>query len=81
MDGDIAIDGVPVQEAAEAIGANDVPDLGPDAQDALRRLLRVWIGFERDLVTVPLLRRLEARRAVLRNHRQACETTGTSVNR
>ena len=70
MDGEIAIEGVPVQQAAEAIGADNVPELGDHAQDALRRLLRVWIGFERDLVTVPLLRRLDLGTYTLADHRR-----------
>ncbi len=70
MDGNIAIEGIPVQEAAASIGADNVPELGAHAQDALRRLLRVWIGFERDLVTVPLLRRLDLGTYTLADHRR-----------
>ena len=69
-DGSIAIDGQPVAAAASSIGAEDVPDLSPLAQDALRRLLRVWIQFERDLVTVPILRRLDLGTYTLADHRR-----------
>lgn len=34
-------------------------DLNPHAQRCLQQLLRVWLGFERDLSTVPLLRRID----------------------
>ena len=69
-DGSIAIEGQPLADAALSIGADDVPDLSPLAQDALRRLLRVWIQFERDLVTVPILRRLELGTYTLADHRR-----------
>lgn len=33
--------------------------LGPKAQETLRHLLRVWLDFERKLLTIPILRRLD----------------------
>ena len=33
--------------------------LNPHAQVCLQHLLRVWLGFERDLAKVPLLRRID----------------------
>ena len=33
--------------------------LNPHAQICLQHLLRVWLGFERDLAKVPLLRRID----------------------
>ena len=33
--------------------------MNPHAQVCLQQLIRVWLGFERDLSTVPLLRRLD----------------------
>jgi len=35
--------------------------LGPQAQETLRHLLRVWLDFERKLSGIPILRRLEQR--------------------
>ena len=56
-DGDIAIDGSPSK--TEPLISNNKRDLNPHAQRCLQQLLRVWLGFERDLSTVPLLRRID----------------------
>jgi len=56
-DGDIAIDGSPSK--TEPLISNNERDLNPHAQRCLQQLLRVWLGFERDLSTVPLLRRID----------------------
>ena len=56
-DGDIAIEGSPSK--TEPLISNNERDLNPHAQRCLQQLLRVWLGFERDLSTVPLLRRID----------------------
>ena len=38
---------------------DEVPVMNPHAQVCLQHLLRVWLGFERDLSAVPILRRLD----------------------
>lgn len=55
--GEILIDGG--SDVSEGKPENDVPVMNPHAQVCLQHLLRVWLGFERDLSTVPLLRRLD----------------------
>ena len=56
-DGEILVEGA--QETVDEVVEADVPVMNPHAQVCLQHLLRVWLGFERDLSTVPLLRRLD----------------------
>ncbi len=42
--------------------------MNPNAQVCLQHLLRVWLGFERDLSTVPLLRRLDLGTYTVEDH-------------
>lgn len=56
-DGEIAIDGS--LGHTEPLNSKNERDLNPHAQHCLQQLLRVWLGFERDLSTVPLLRRID----------------------
>ncbi len=55
-DSEIAIREGPVDEEDENI---ETTPLNPHAQVCLQQLLRVWLGFERDLSTVPLIRRID----------------------
>ena len=43
-------------------------NLNPNAQKCLQQLLRVWLGFERDLSTVPLLRRIDLGTYTIEDH-------------
>ena len=56
-DGEIAIDGS--LGSKEPFDSKNERVLNPHAQRCLQQLLRVWLGFERDLSTVPLLRRID----------------------
>ena len=56
-DGEILIEGKSESEPLPV--ADEVPVMNPHAQVCLQHLLRVWLGFERDLSTVPILRRLD----------------------
>ena len=56
-DGEIAIDGS--LGNTEPFDLKNERVLNPHAQRCLQQLLRVWLGFERDLSTVPLLRRID----------------------
>ncbi|MFL2948801.1 MAG: iron-containing redox enzyme family protein [Candidatus Poseidoniaceae archaeon] len=74
-DGEIMIEGAP--NAPSDDKGPDGIDLNPNAQACLQQLLRVWLGFERDLSTVPMLRRIdlgtytvEDHQCLLRNLRQ-----------
>ena len=57
-------DGGSVVESS-SVSVNDDDSVGegvtlnPNAQICLQRLLRVWLGFERDLSKVPILRRID----------------------
>jgi len=65
-DGEIIIEG-----GEDAIPANQETsgiDLNPNAQVCLQHLLRVWLGFERDLSTVPLLRRIDLGTYTIEDH-------------
>ena len=55
-DSKIAIREGPVDEEDENI---ETISLNSHAQVCLQQLLRVWLGFERDLSTVPLIRRID----------------------
>lgn len=56
-DGEILIEGK--NEPAYLPVGDEVPVMNSHAQVCLQHLLRVWLGFERDLSTVPILRRLD----------------------
>ena len=56
-DGEILIEGK--NELEDLPVGDEVPVMNPHAQVCLQHLLRVWLGFERDLSTVPILRRLD----------------------
>ena len=56
-DGEILIEGK--NETEDLPVGDEVPVMNPHAQVCLQHLLRVWLGFERDLSTVPILRRLD----------------------
>ena len=56
-DGQILIEGK--NETEDLPVGDEVPVMNPHAQVCLQHLLRVWLGFERDLSTVPILRRLD----------------------
>lgn len=56
-DGEILIKGK--SEPEDLPVGDEVPVMNPHAQVCLQHLLRVWLGFERDLSTVPILRRLD----------------------
>ena len=56
-DGEILIEGKSESEPLPVGG--EVPVMNPHAQVCLQHLLRVWLGFERDLSMVPILRRLD----------------------
>ena len=56
-DGEIMIDGV--SNTSKSNQESEGINLNPNAQKCLQQLLRVWLGFERDLSTVPLLRRID----------------------
>ena len=56
-DGEILIEGKSESEPLPV--ADEVPVMNPHAPVCLQHLLRVWLGFERDLSTVPILRRLD----------------------
>jgi len=56
-DGEILIEGK--SEPEDLPVGDEVPVMNPHAQVCLQHLLRVWLGFERDLSTVPILRRLD----------------------
>ena len=65
-DGEIMIKGgTPVASMDEEM---DSMDLNPHAQVCLQHLLRVWLGFERDLSTVPLLRRIDLGTYTVEDH-------------
>jgi len=65
-DGEIIIEGgedaIPTNQETSGI------DLNPNAQVCLQHLLRVWLGFERDLSTVPLLRRIDLGTYTIEDH-------------
>ena len=65
-DGEIKIEGgedaIPEHQETSGI------DLNPNAQVCLQHLLRVWLGFERDLSTVPLLRRIDLGTYTIEDH-------------
>jgi 3-oxoacyl-[acyl-carrier-protein] synthase-3 len=65
-DGDILVEGA--QRTEDAVAEPDVPIMNPNAQVCLQHLLRVWLGFERDLSTVPLLRRLDLGTYTVEDH-------------
>ena len=65
-DGDIAIDNNINQTTSSNSTAEG--ELNPHAQDCLQQLLRVWLGFERDLSTVPLLRRIDLGTYTVQDH-------------
>tara|TARA_B110000444_G_scaffold2972_1_gene2709 strand:+ start:18315 stop:19064 length:750 start_codon:yes stop_codon:yes gene_type:complete len=74
-DGEIQIEGGAPASSEESMPEGIV--LNPHAQVCLQHLLRVWLGFERDLSKVPLLRRIdlgtytaEDHQVFLRNLRQ-----------
>ena len=56
-DGEILIEGKSESEPLPV--GDEVPAMNPHAQVCLQHLLRVWLGFERDLSMVPILRRLD----------------------
>ena len=56
-DGEISIEGGATASTLESEPEGIV--LNPHAQVCLQQLLRVWLGFERDLSKVPLLRRID----------------------
>ena len=56
-DGEILIEGK--NEPDDLPVGDEVPVMNPHAQVCLQHLLRVWLGFERDLSAVPILRRLD----------------------
>lgn len=64
--GEILIEGGQTNTYAEA--APQGIDLNPHAQRCLQQLLRVWLGFERDLSTVPLLRRIDLGTYTIEDH-------------
>lgn len=64
-DGDIAIDN---SFNTTESNSKDERELNPYAQDCLQQLLRVWLGFERDLSTVPLLRRIDLGTYTVHDH-------------
>ena len=85
-DGEILIEGGQENTPAEATPPGI--DLNPHAQRCLQQLLRVWLGFERDLSTVPLLRRIdlgtytvEDHLCLLRNLRQQVIEGSRSITR
>ena len=55
--GEILIEGK--SEPDDLPVGDEVPVMNPHAQVCLQHLLRVWLGFERDLSAVPILRRLD----------------------
>ena len=60
-----------IDGASTTAKANQTPDgidLNPSAQVCLQQLLRVWLGFERDLSTVPLLRRIDLGTYTVEDH-------------
>ena len=65
-DGDIAIDGSSAN--TEPLISKRERELNPYAQRCLQQLLRVWLGFERDLSTVPLLRRIDLGTYTVEDH-------------
>lgn len=65
-DGKILVEGA--QETVDEVVETDVPVMNPHAQVCLQHLLRVWLGFERDLSTVPLLRRLDLGTYTVEDH-------------
>ena len=65
-DGEILVEGV--QGSNDVKGGDDVPVMNSNAQICLQQLLRVWLGFERDLSTVPLLRRLDLGTYTVEDH-------------
>ncbi len=66
-DGEIMIDGV--SSTATTDQTPSEISLNPNAQKCLQQLLRVWLGFERDLSTVPLLRRIDLGTYTIEDHR------------
>ena len=64
-DGEIVIREGPVDEEDENI---ETISLNPHAQVCLQQLLRVWLGFERDLSTVPLIRRIDLGTYTVEDH-------------
>jgi len=56
-DGEIPIEGGGIAPTQESVPEGIV--LNSHAQVCLQQLLRVWLGFERDLSKVPLLRRID----------------------
>lgn len=66
-DGEILIEGA--QRSHAETGSSGGIDLNPHAQACLQHLLRVWLGFERDLSTVPLLRRIDLGTYTVEDHR------------
>ena len=67
-DGEILIEGSTT--ATQGMAESDVPLMNPHAQVCLQHLLRVWLGFERDLSTVPLLRRLDLGTYTVEDHQR-----------
>ena len=65
-DGEILIEGGQENPPAEATPSGI--DLNPHAQRCLQQLLRVWLGFERDLSPVPLLRRIDLGTYTVEDH-------------
>ncbi|MDG1552379.1 MAG: hypothetical protein P8Q87_02505 [Candidatus Poseidonia sp.] len=65
-DGDIAIDGSSAN--TKPLISERGRELNPHAQRCLQQLLRVWLGFERDLSTVPLLRRIDLGTYTVEDH-------------
>ena len=65
-DGDIAIDNS-INKTTSSNSKTE-RELNPHAQDCLQQLLRVWLGFERDLSTVPLLRRIDLGTYTVQDH-------------
>ena len=64
--GDISIEGGETAPVEESIPEGVV--LNSHAQVCLQHLLRVWLGFERDLSKVPLLRRIDLGTFTVEDH-------------
>ena len=64
--GDISIEDGETAPAEESVPEGVV--LNPHAQVCLQHLLRVWLGFERDLSKVPLLRRIDLGTFTVEDH-------------
>jgi 3-oxoacyl-[acyl-carrier-protein] synthase-3 len=65
-DGEISIEGGEPSSVQENVPEGVV--LNPHAQVCLQQLLRVWLGFERDLSKVPLLRRIDLGTFTVEDH-------------